>query len=1414
MLKLGEMQTAVRRLHRCPRRCPTPWRSMRSPDSIPATRSLAVSSARRSLRSGLIPVSKGHWSSKHLLNRKYSAVSKGVFNDDVTADMLREFHPAHDQRLKWAEASNGVETPIGFANVDDYPALKGIEANPVRIRELLESAVSAEFQMEFRALGPVDVMCLVTCSIPLLRTVIKVSGKGDSEANAKHVAFTYLVSELHNRRLLKAIFDHKASLADLKGIYDYAARFLCVPIFQFRMVRDSLQSDGYNFEVTISLEEQSLSVTTTANSFDEAVKRAIHDFNKKRAIFSVINSTKQTCSDSIAAWEVEGFIDFYEFSKSLRNCVRVKVDKQPISPEKSAYIASIYVRNELIPEPVIAFEDRQVRKIANLAAAITLIRQDPSLWDVYYRKYARRRKKLSMNRNVVEEMKFLSKNLNYSRRKMVDRVQNIEPSNLKGELRFGNVLHSDLEQRSHQLRDHLSWLEEQQSPHPRTLSRRLPVYRYKTDIIRMVDQNDYSFITGAFGSGKSTQVPQILFDHAIMQGTGALCNIFVSKDRLSTVKGNAGRVALERSQTLGSTVGYGDSFGPKLPTLAGSISYYTHEMLLDLLSDESNGIFETASHVIIDDVEKRTISTDLLLAYVKSKVSERANQGKPVPKLIVMGLDFDVELFASYFRVQPSREDFACPSVRIQTNDHPADKVYLNSILEQLRSVRGYHSLLAEPQTARYLSLENIEVARPLPYEEGLRMSEENSPINGEQDIIPGSLWEEGLRLNDDNSHISGEQESIPDSWWEEVLQTSKENLFINEGQEIMRDSWWEDGLQLSEDNSPVNGEQDIVPHLQEEVPPTPIGLVAAAIDHIAQTTETGAILALLPDQDDIERVNQLLVRMIENDTSNRGKYRIFKHSPDKSGGSSADDRTSRTIILSTGTAGFSLAESVCFVVDAGFMTEKLHHPRSSTTSQVRRWIYKSWLQDRVMLASHKENGKYYALFSKEREASLQPHSTPHIRRLEFDRACLHAKVLFPSSGSISDILSGLIEPPSREHIFEMTRKLQALNLIDQWDRLTPLGRIVSSLPLSPTAGKLVVLGVIFRCLEPLLISAAAVDLTSDKASIFDRRRAHTESAQGPFFQFIRDSVSDHIGVINAFKYTNEQWNKHGESKAQLACRSKFIRYPMFLKIWESVLRVEEMLFDAGIIPNPSRSNVIGGHALNMNSTSQSLIKSLLLRALLPNIAEREQRGIWNTATTSEIQALPGTALRNISLRVNGVAIFSSLLTSGRSGNVYLDTATLIPSMMACLFAENLKQNENMLYLYPWLQYSLPEDHPFDIRQSSSRVFSTCKSFLDEFINLAVKDLAAYKLRRAVCFYRGGLKGESRDVSPKRRRLLYRFPYMNDRVSKTFVSALHKVFDGSMGAVRGDTRVAPRWPSGDISKDPATNSETDCCIDF
>ena len=85
---------------------------------------------------------------------------------------------------------------------------------------------------------------------------------------------------------------------------------------------------------------------------------------------------------------------------------------------------------------------------------------------------------------------------------------------------------------------------------------RLPIYEIENEIVARLKTDRRLILSAPTGSGKSTQVPQMLLDAGLADSPAARRKIIVLQPRRVAARTVAARVAWERNVRLGDEVGY------------------------------------------------------------------------------------------------------------------------------------------------------------------------------------------------------------------------------------------------------------------------------------------------------------------------------------------------------------------------------------------------------------------------------------------------------------------------------------------------------------------------------------------------------------------------------------------------------------------------------------------------------------------------------------------------------------------------------------------------------------------------------------------------------------------------------------------------------------------------------------------
>jgi ATP-dependent helicase HrpB len=136
---------------------------------------------------------------------------------------------------------------------------------------------------------------------------------------------------------------------------------------------------------------------------------------------------------------------------------------------------------------------------------------------------------------------------------------------------------------------------------------RLPIYEIERDIIARLQRDKRLILSAPTGSGKSTQVPQMLLKHGLL-GTG---QVVVLQPRRLAARLLAARVASELGVKLGEEVGYQIRF-ENVTSAKTKIRFVTEGVLLRQMIDDPQ--LRGVSAILFDEFHERHLYGDITLA--------------------------------------------------------------------------------------------------------------------------------------------------------------------------------------------------------------------------------------------------------------------------------------------------------------------------------------------------------------------------------------------------------------------------------------------------------------------------------------------------------------------------------------------------------------------------------------------------------------------------------------------------------------------------------------------------------------------------------------------------------------------------------------------------------------------------------
>ena len=193
----------------------------------------------------------------------------------------------------------------------------------------------------------------------------------------------------------------------------------------------------------------------------------------------------------------------------------------------------------------------------------------------------------------------------------------------------------------------------------------LPIWEIHSPIVETLRIGNRLVLVAPTGSGKTTQVPQMLLD----AGMAGDKKIVVLQPRRVAARTVAARVAWERQCKLGAEVGYQIRFDDQTG-LGTRISYVTEGILLRWLQD--NRTLSEVGVVIFDEFHERNLLSDVALALVK----RLQRTERPDLKMAVMSATLEAEPVAEYLADEDGTGE--TPILHSEGQSFPVEVRYLS----------------------------------------------------------------------------------------------------------------------------------------------------------------------------------------------------------------------------------------------------------------------------------------------------------------------------------------------------------------------------------------------------------------------------------------------------------------------------------------------------------------------------------------------------------------------------------------------------------------------------------------------------------------------------------------------------------------------------------------------------------------
>lgn len=269
------------------------------------------------------------------------------------------------------------------------------------------------------------------------------------------------------------------------------------------------------------------------------------------------------------------------------------------------------------------------------------------------------------------------------------------------------------------------FIEVSRDPEIQTARLQLPILAEEQAVMEAIRENQIVLLVGETGSGKTTQVPQFLYEAGYaVQGT-----IGVTEPRRVAAINMSQRVALEMSMPQ-SKVSYQIRYEGNT-TSETCVKFMTDGVLLREV--EKDFLLSVYSVIVIDEAHERSVYTDILIGLLSRIVLLRKKQGN-VLKLIIMSATLRVEDFTN----NPILFTPVPPVVKVESRQFPVT-IHFNKhtptdyVTETFRKVKKIHKTLPNGGILVFLTGQSEihslcrKLRKTFPYKKSLIPSDQES---------------------------------------------------------------------------------------------------------------------------------------------------------------------------------------------------------------------------------------------------------------------------------------------------------------------------------------------------------------------------------------------------------------------------------------------------------------------------------------------------------------------------------------------------------------------------------------------------------------------------------------------------------------------------------------------------------------
>lgn len=665
---------------------------------------------------------------------------------------------------------------------------------------------------------------------------------------------------------------------------------------------------------------------------------------------------------------------------------------------------------------------------------------------------------------------------------------------------------------------------------------KLPVAQFRQQIVEAIRANPVAIIRGETGSGKTTQVPRFIVEEKPGCLEFSACRVAVALPRRVAVLAAAERVAWERGEAVGESIGYavrGDEVLPRRKDRC--VTFFTAGLLRRRFRHGAAGF----SHIVIDEAHERNFDADLLLLLAREVLREGSASASLLGlRVVVMSATMDAARIEKYFR-----EPLPRLSAALRREAEEADREHEN---------------WADPVAAAS-SVRVIDVPGRM------------HPVN--------TLYLEDLleALDDDTAAPDPPDPDLPLGVWAEAsgnaswtpaqgAATSAETM-----RRVRR---------VDERLVPLPALRALLRRLAAGALPVALAAPAAGGADDAADSDGGAVLVFLPGRGAIDAA----ARFLWADADLREACLFVKLHADASAkeqrAAFAQAPWGQTkVVLATSVAETSITiPDVIYVVDSGLCRVPRAVPvggGAAVAALDTAWATRTSVEQRRGRAGRVRPGVCVRLFTRQRLEQLPKEQPPELTRCPLHQLVLQARAMGAEPAAL---LARALDPPSRPALEASERELRRLGALTAKGGLTALGRVLERLPLTePGLGVALVAGCLLGLARPMAAVVAAMTARDPTACRGDPEKS---SAARKWADLAMELGADVLGVAAALgavergevTSTTRKWSCLAkESYRRQVCTAAGLSNPAMQEMTAARQQLLQVLGDCGLVADEEK---------------------------------------------------------------------------------------------------------------------------------------------------------------------------------------------------------------------------------------------------